>query len=790
MRKLTLRVVCLVLALCMLLSGCTQPDLPDHSEPTETKEKQPVVEEPKDLPLIENGKGNFRIVYTGTRQVTEMKAAIMLMRELKTLGVEVEVVQDFMPQSNLPYEIVVGQTARESADTYQADRELVGESGYLAEMVGNKLFLCGGNSDSTYVAVEWFIENVIKPAAADGKLTNFSLKENYLHREIEPRKLPAKIAGEDLNGYVIACQDLSKPGVSEAVEYLSNQFVKLCGVRLPSVSAADAKEKPKLLLEERACDGVEIKPEGKDYVLSYNTRAGAYRAVSDFWNYFSETKGEMSKNGVSYNYSNAIYYEDYGVKGDGKTDDSAAIKAAHDAANAAGKPVMASAGATYYFGGQSKTVTVQTDTDWRGASFIVDDTNAANPQSYIFDIRSKTSNYRLEGLANLKAGADNLGVTFDTKSLVRLVNSKVIQYIRKGPNVNNGSSQSEVILVHPDGTIDQSTPLLWDYETVTSAYVYPVDKETLTVRGGTFTTIANQEGTNHSYYLRSIQIYRSNTVVKELTHYVTGEGEMGAPYYGFVDVRYCDDVLVEDCVFSGHKTYKKIGNAGTLVEMGTYDITAMYATNVTFKGCTQANSYLDRTYWGIMGSNYCKSLSYVDCVLSRFDAHSGVANASVIDSTLGWFGLSIIGFGTLLIENTTTYGNNLINFRSDYGSSWDGDVIIRNVVFIPKAGAGVDGVALFTGANDGTHNFGYTCYLPKNIMIDGLTIMDSAVFGSDKLAVFDTFDSEYDPENPGQYPLVLTEKVEVKEFQSTTGTPLVISRNKTMFGGIEMNVQP
>ena len=789
MYKLSLRVICLVLALCLMLSGCTQPDLPDHSEPTETEVKQPVMEEPKDVPLIENGKGNFRIVYTGTRQITEMKAAIMLMRELKALGVEVEVVQDFIPQSSLPYEIVVGETARESEDAYQADRELVGESGYLAEMVGNKLFLCGGNSDSTYVAVEWFIENVIKPAAVDGKLTNFSLKENYLYREIEPREFPAKIADADLNGYVIACQDFENKNVLAAAKYLSDKLVKLCGVRLPIVSAADAQS-PKLLLEEKACDGVEIKPTGKDYVLSYSARTGAYRAVSDFWDYFSETEGKMSADGVSHNYANAIYYEDYGAKGDGKTDDSAAIKAAHDAANVAGKPVFATAGATYYFGGQSKKVTVQTSTDWRGADFIIDDTNVANPQGFIFDVRSKISTYKLEGLANLKAGADNLGITLKEKSLVRLVNSNVIQYIRKGPNQNNGSSQAEIVLVHPDGKIDASTPLLWDYETVTAAYVYPIDAETVMVRGGTFTTIANREPSTYNYYNRSLTINRSNTVVKEVTHLVTGEGETGAPYYGFIDVRYSDNVLVQDCLLSGHKTYKTIGAAGTSVEMGTYDITATYATNLTFKGCTQANSHLDRTYWGIMGTNYCKSLSYVDCVLSRFDAHSGLANASVIGTSLGWAGLSIIGFGTLLIEDSTIYGNYLVNLRSDYGSSWDGDVIIRNTTFVPKAGAGTDGASLFGGTNDGTHNFGYTCYLPKNIIIDGLTVMDSAVFGSDKLAVFDTFDSKYDPENPGQYPLVLTEKVEVKEFQSTTGTPLVISRNKTMFGGIEMNVQP
>ena len=490
------------------------------------------------------------------------------------------------------------------------------------------------------------------------------------------------------------------------------------------------------------------------------------------------------------NSANAIFYEDYGAKGDGKTDDSAAIKAAHDAANAAGKPVFATAGATYYFGGQSQTVTVQTDTDWRGASFIIDDTHVENRQSFVFDITSKTGKYKLEGLADLKAGAGNLGIVLREKSLVYLVNSNLRQYIRKGANQNSGNAQAEVILVHQDGTIDPSTPLLWDYETVTDAVVYPVDEGTLTVRGGTFTTIANQEPSKYNYYNRSIRILRSNTVLKDLTHLVTGEGETGAPYSGFVEVRYCDNVLVQDCVLSGHKIYTTIGSAGVPVEMGTYDFMAGCATNITCKGCTQANSYLDRTYWGIMGSNYCKSLHYVDCVLSRFDAHCGMANASIVGTTLGWQGLNAIGFGTLLIENSSVYGNALVNLRSDYGSTWNGDVIIRNTTFVPSAGGETDGASLFRGANDGTHNFGYTCHLPKNILIDGLTVMDNAVYGEDRLTVFSNFNPKYDPENLGQYPLVLTEKVEVKGFQSSTGTPLVISRNKTMFGGVELDIQP
>ena len=43
-----------------------------------------------------------------------------------------------------------------------------------------------------------------------------------------------------------------------------------------------------------------------------------------------------------------VEYEQFGAKGDGKTDDRAAIIAAHEAANRLGSSVRAKDGATYY----------------------------------------------------------------------------------------------------------------------------------------------------------------------------------------------------------------------------------------------------------------------------------------------------------------------------------------------------------------------------------------------------------------------------------------------------------
>jgi len=191
--------------------------------------------------------------------------------------------------------------------------------------------------------------------------------------------------------------------------------------------------------------------------------------------------------------------------------------------------------------------------------------------------------------------------------------------------------------------------------------------DTLSITGGRFTTIANQVESKYTYYSRNIAIRRSRVVVDGLEHLITGEGEQGAPYGGFINIADCSYVTVKNSVLTGHKTYRTIGSAGKPVSMGSYDLLVNRALNVSFINCRQTNDIDDRTYWGILGSNYCKNLLYDSCAFSRFDAHKGVANATIRNSTLGHMGINAIGSGILTVENSTIRGRSIVNLRSDYG---------------------------------------------------------------------------------------------------------------------------
>src|SRR6476661_6026372 len=83
-----------------------------------------------------------------------------------------------------------------------------------------------------------------------------------------------------------------------------------------------------------------------------------------------------------------VSYSDFGAIGDGKTDDFDAIAATHAFANQYHIPVKANSKAKYYIGGKDRTVSIQTDTDFGDASFIIDDTNVRNRNLPVFMVSS------------------------------------------------------------------------------------------------------------------------------------------------------------------------------------------------------------------------------------------------------------------------------------------------------------------------------------------------------------------------------------------------------------------
>ncbi len=482
-----------------------------------------------------------------------------------------------------------------------------------------------------------------------------------------------------------------------------------------------------------------------------------------------------------------LTYKDFGAMGDGKTDDIDAIAATHAVANKYNLSVKSDKGASYYISGKQRTAVIQTNTDFGTAAFIIDDTEVQDRNAPVFTVSSGLQPIKITTIASLKRNQQTIAQTLPATCLVTVTNAQVKRYIRFGLNQNNGASQTDIFVADKNGRLDMKAPIIWDFDQVTDCTALPIDETILTITGGRFTTIANKAESKYTYYSRNIAIRRSRVVVQGLEHRITGEGDNGAPYNGFLNIGDCAYVTVKNTVLTGHKTYVTIGAAGKPVSMGTYDISVNRALNISFINCSQTNDINNKTYWGILGSNYCKNLLYDSCTFSRFDAHMGVANATIRNSTLGHMGINAIGSGVLTVENSTINGSTLINLRSDYGSTWQGEVFIRNCVFVPAGGKPVN-ASLIGGANSGRHDFGYVCYMPERITIENLRINDAnhpeAYNG---VSIFSNFNPEMtDTSYLETFPFVRTKEVILRNVTTASGKKLQLSANPYLFKDVKV----
>lgn len=420
------------------------------------------------------------------------------------------------------------------------------------------------------------------------------------------------------------------------------------------------------------------------------------------------------------------------------------------------------------------TITIQTPTKWGNANFLIDDTfipgTETKENKYQYKQRSNiiniSSNYASFSITNaeLLAQIAASGINPETKvidlnlgypAMIIPFNSSHNIYRRKGYGSWAGDPMKEVILIDEDGNVSSKTPIMFDYTSIDEIVVYRSDVTPITVEGGIFTTIVPNDETvtykgSGSYISRGISITRSNATVKNVEHHIIGEylyngtpteGDPAVcPYQGFFSASSAANILIEDCIFQAKRYYRIAG---------TYDFSGNSVAGITLKGCTQRNFWVDENgrptsknadgarlsmlnniCWGLGGTNYCKEMVYEDSTLSRFDAHCGLYNGKIINSTIS--GLEIIGRGTLLLDNVTWYGassgaayNAIISLRADYGCTWTGDIILRNVKAYPYEGTN----AYFGTANQyptaliyhayANWYFGYECHFP-NLTVENL----------------------------------------------------------------------
>lgn len=734
-----LLLVSMILSLLVFLPSCQPTDPSDHDNPPEHPYEPENPDNPDDpataIDFIKDGTVNFQIVYdSGLDQkiMTEITAWIAAFSDL---GVKVKKQDDYHPNAVMDCEILIGDSVANRPEECGVDIHTLGLRGYQIKAVGSRIVIAGGSAEATLSGMRFFAEHYFPE---EGKTpVNFSVSSSLLidKKQDDYAITSVKVAGRDISEYTIYCPEAKNNACAQT---LQSYLYSYAGIWLGIGKTGTEGKFVKILSVNDAGEaGFRVRTDGDGNLLVECAYENAFAdALLDFCTEkIKNAEGDVTFDGTVYEKTvSVVRYSDFGAKGDGVTDDFDAIIAAHAYANKSGQRVEADSGATYYIGGGRRTAIVMTDTDWKDAKFIIDDSQIPlEDRDYnVFSVRGSYASRRVTLPENftLTAGQTNIGMTFDQDMMLSLSSDHHRIFIRRGGNSNSGNVQQEMILVDRSGNVDPTTPILYDYPSTMTMTAYRLDETPIRLAGGTFTTVVNTVSAIPSggFYARGLGISRMNTTVSGVTHLLSGEPEYDendyskscCPYTGFYYIAYAANVRIENCVLSAHTTYKAVwpegsANAGNVVSQGTYDTQANHAVSVTWYGCTQGEqSITDGSKWGVMASNFCKNLTYDHCTLSRLDAHCGMWNASVLDSQIQT--LSCIGGGTLTLKNVVKYGNTIVSLRTDYGSTWNGDVVIDGLEVVNTA----ETVTLLSGAWY-AHDFGYPCHLPTNISIRNLT---------------------------------------------------------------------
>ena len=485
-----------------------------------------------------------------------------------------------------------------------------------------------------------------------------------------------------------------------------------------------------------------------------------------------------------------VTYEQFGAIGDGKTDDIEAIAKAHAYANEHRLPVKAKDDATYYIGGKCCPVTVKTSTDFGKAHFIIDDRACEAHNKHIFYVTSDCEYYPVK-IDKLDKGQKKIDIPHEGNIFVKVRNENKRVYIRYGANQNNGSALIDYFTVDKDGNI--GTLMAWQFDEVTEAWAKSTDEEPIRIEGGTFTTIANLDPfEKRRYHSRAFSCKRSHVHFRNITHLITGEPEpeehYSSPYAGFLCIEDCYDVTVENVTFTPHRTYHFTMANGVINAIGTYEMNGGGTIGLKLIGLRQTIDIQDSRYWGLMGTNFCKDMLLEDCKISRFDAHCGVHNVTMRGCEFGHVTMEVIGFGNFLYENGINHGSRFFLLRGDYGSFFKGDVTIRHAVWdaIPNS---VNGKSFFFNAsNGGTHDFGYTCEMPRHILLEDVLIDDSRIGeGHEEPCLFNAYCKTLDCERP--FPYGLPETITLKNVRTKSGKPVKIFADASLFEGVKVIIE-
>ena len=773
----------------------------------------------EELVLITGGKANFQIVVASGADGSTRKSIEAFVSDLQNIGVDVEKqVNDSAKETDC--EIIVGTGVKNRDEKYVLNARDYGADGYVIKIVDNKVLIGGGSAEQTKTAFDYFVKNVVKLTSKTKEMNEFALERSYEKlKETKYLIESIEIGGVDLSNYVFVSNADGRTNPS--INGFREDLYAASGYWLEKVDEDEIPEGKNVfsvkMVDDAGATGFRAYVDSdKNFIVecSYeNAIDTAFSHIADDCIFDGIGNLTISKSYDKTYPVNVVYYAQFGAIGDGKAEDFQAIYNAHVFANQGGQKVMGDGpNARYYIHAIPCTIPVQTDVDFNGATFHLDDrgseVHAQRSHIFTFVPEYEAVSYdapKLEAMfgndIELRFGDTSipwLAELIETTSFVQIRNNHK-DYIRHGANISSGQYRRDIVVVNPDGTLNEDTPVIWDFvagdqilnnglklEVVSTHAIELItirraDETPITMENGNFERdaceVVAETGYENKYvaYGRGLGIQRCNVTIKNLNHKIISEPYLPTsgygydadmklrhsyPYGGFLAFGNTYNCYAIDCNLNAHTTYHEAKTTtATPVAMGTYDLTVGNSTNIYLEGLTNGVDICDTQYWGIMCSNGAKNMHFLDCSLNRFDAHEGFWNASLVNCEYGHT-INVIGGGYFYCENTTkAVGTTFISLRGDYGSTFNGTIELVNC----------------------THK-GLMSYRGQDNENRGLAYPDSAVMTVITGGYSDVYTGEYQEGNAGAFPYLkwdfgytcyMPQNVILNNFVFEHGTPVV-----------------
>ncbi len=556
------RILTLLLALTLVfaLFACNGNDACEHEDGDEDGVCDNCDEEIEDEPtpsssltLIQDEEIFFSVVL-GNDINNDIRFYVDEMEEIfDELGVTLEVLDDTSGNEEADIEILIGTVTSRGKD-YEYKKTALGAKGYAITAIDDTKIVIAGGSDATLLeAVTKFFEEYLGVDSRSKSLDDFTFTDEHDVVEVQSdyRITDVTLGGNSLKeGYVITI-NTKYSDTNVAAKALQAALYEKAGIWLDIVDETKASGNAiKLTVvgkNDAGNKGFLGKTDGDDYVF----KSGYANKYPDMIKEFVET---VFKTGVTgeikfedftpEGYANRVSYKDFGAVGDGRTDDSAAIKAAHDFANKGGQLVVAESSKTYYIAGPCDTISIKTNVDFGGCKFIFDDTKLTGSTTKpVFSIDSDVPNsdissgdffkainedpdgdgFVIYGINHGDKRTKKLGNGLGYKALLTVYDSSSNMYVRWGYADGQNHTQEEIVIIDAEGNIDPSTPFLIDYEKVTKVRVQNLeDVEPITIKNATVTTLATKVY-KAGNITRNFVINRPYTTIEGIKHKIEGE---------------------------------------------------------------------------------------------------------------------------------------------------------------------------------------------------------------------------------------------------------------------------